>query len=264
MIDNLPWGILALLCLAALAAGWIDSVVGGGGVIQLPALFVGLPVQTAVATVSGTNKLSSIAGTFAATTTYVRRVRFPWPTALVVVATAFAGSSFGAHLIRFIPRIAFTPILIVAVAAVGLYTLRRPHLGDTTQLRHAGSAAHWWWAAGLGVVCGVWDGLVGPGTGAFLAIGFVALLGFGFLEATAMSKLANLATNAAALLVLGVQGHILWGIGAVMAIANLTGGLIGSHMAVARGNRFIRRVFLVVILVVEIKLVYDLIRLATG
>jgi len=264
MIDGLPPGLVVALCLAGLAAGWIDSVVGGGGVIQLPALLIGLPADTPVPTVSGTNKLSSIAGTLAATTTYVRHVRIPWATALTAAAAAYAGSTLGATLIRHVPRVAFTPIIIVAVAAVGLYTLRRPELGQTTRLRHDGTRLHWVLAAALGLACGVWDGLVGPGTGAFLSIGFVGLLGYGFLEATAMSKLTNLATNAAALVILGTSGHVLWALGACMAGANLVGGLLGSHMAVARGNRFIRRVFLVAILIVEVKLVYDLIGLLSG
>ncbi|MCL2316195.1 MAG: TSUP family transporter [Actinomycetia bacterium] len=261
MIDQVPLAVVVALTLVGFAAGWIDAVVGGGGVLQLPALLIGLPSSTAVPTVSGTNKLSSIAGTFAASATYVRRVRIAWPTALLVVVFAYAGSTLGARLVTFMPRVAFTPVIIVAVAAVGLYTWRRPQLGQTTHLRHAGRASHWLLAVALGAVCGVWDGLVGPGTGIFLVIGFAALLGYGFLEATAMSKLANLATNAAALLVLGTQGHVLWGVGACMAAANLTGGLLGSHMAITRGNRFIRQVLLLVIVGVEAKLLYDLARL---
>ena len=262
MIDGLAPGLVVGLCLVALTAGWIDSIVGGGGVIQLPALLVGLPADTVVATVSGTNKLSSIAGAFAATTTYVRKVRIPWATALAAALAAYGGSTLGAMLIRFVPRVAFIPVIIVAVALVGLYTLRRPEMGQAANLRHAGTPAHWVLAVTLGLACGVWDGLIGPGTGAFLTIGFVGLLGYGFLEATAMSRFTNLTTNAAALLVLGTSGHVLWAIGGCMAAANLVGGLIGSHMAVARGNQFIRRVFLVAILIVEIKLVYDLIALA--
>jgi len=258
MIDAVPLGTLLALCLAAFAAGWIDSVVGGGGVIQLPALLIGLPQGTSVPVVAGTNKMAAIAGTAVASATYVRKVRVEWPVALVVAALAYAGSTLGAHLIRLMPRTAFTPVIIVAVAVVGVYTWRRPTLGQQTRPLHAGTPAFWALAGGLGLVCGVWDGFVGPGTGIFLVIGFVGLLGYGFLEATTMSKLANLATNAAALVVFGLNGQVLWRLGACMAVANLAGGALGARMAVVRGNRFIRRVFLVALAAVEAKLVYDL------
>ena len=255
MIDQLPWLTVGLLCLVAFAAGWIDSVVGGGGVIQLPALLIGLPNQ-AVATISGTNKLSSVAGTAVATGTYVSKVKIHWPTTLAVVAVAFGGSSAGAHLVQYFPRAAFSPVIVVVVAVVGIYTWRRPHLGQITNLKHTGTS-HWLIALGLGAVIGLWDGMIGPGTGVFLVIGLVGLLGYGFLEATTMAKLANLATNIAALIVLGTAGHILWALGGCMAVANLTGGAIGSRMAIRFGNRFIRYVFLVAVVIVEVKLVYD-------
>ena len=255
MIDQVPLLTVAVLCVVAFAAGWIDSVVGGGGVIQLPALLIGLPNQ-AVATVSGTNKLSSVAGTTVAAGTYVSKVRIHWPTTLAVMAVAYGGSSLGAHLIQYVPRTAFTPVIVVVVAAIGVYTWRRPKLGQTTALKHTG-AAHWAIALALGAVIGLWDGMIGPGTGVFLVIGIVGLLGYGFLEATTMSKLANLATNVAALVVLGTSGHILWALGGCMAACNLVGGALGSRMAIRYGNSFIRYVFLVAIVIVEIKLVYD-------
>jgi len=260
VIDQVPALTVGLLCLAGFVAGWLDAVVGGGGVIQLPALLIGLPANTPVATVSGTNKLSSVAGTAMATGTYLSKVRITWPTTLGVVATAFAGSSLGAHLVQYMPRTAFSPIIVVVVAVVGWYTWRRPALGQVTNLKHRG-LSHWAIALLLGLVIGLWDGAIGPGTGVFLVIGFVALLGYGFLEATAMTKLTNLATNIAALIVLGGAGHILWGLGGIMAAANFTGGAIGARMAIRHGNRFIRRVFLVAVAIVEIKLIYDTVRL---
>ncbi|MCL2652285.1 MAG: TSUP family transporter [Propionibacteriaceae bacterium] len=255
MIDGLPMLTVVLLCLAALVAGWIDSVVGGGGLIQLPALLVGLPT-TPVATVSGTNKLSSVAGTAMASGVYLRKVRISWPTTLVMVAAAFGGSSLGAYLIQYFSRAVFFPIMIVVVAIVGLYTWRNPQLGQVTHLKHDG-AAHWLLAVALGAVVGMWDGLIGPGTGVFFVIGLVGLLGYEFLTATTMAKLANLATNIAALIVLGTSGHVLWAIGGCMAVCNLAGGAIGSRMAIRHGNSFIRNVFLVAIVIIEITLFYE-------
>jgi len=256
MIDNLPLLTVVLLCVAALAAGWIDAVVGGGGLIQLPAVLIGLPVSTPIATISGTNKLSSVAGTAVAAGNYLRKVRIDWPVTLAVAATAFGGSSIGAHLIKFMPRLVFEPIIVVVVAGIGWYTWRRPEMGQETRVKHTG-AAKFVLAALIGAVCGFYDGIIGPGTGVFLVIGFVAILGYGFLQATAMSKLVNLGTNIAALIVLGTSGHILWALGGCMAVCNLIGGAVGSSMAMRYGNRFIRSVFLVAIVIVEIKLIYD-------
>jgi len=253
--DSLPALTVVLLCVAALMAGWIDAVVGGGGLIQLPAVLIGLPT-TPVATISGTNKLAAVAGTAMAAGNYLRKVRIDWPVTLAVAATAFGASSVGAHLIKFIPRTVFEPIIVVVVAGIGWYTWRRPEMGQETRLKHAG-AAKFVFAALIGAVCGFWDGAIGPGTGVFLVIGFVAILGYGFLQATAMSKLVNLGTNVAALIVLGTSGHILWALGGCMAACNLVGGAVGSSMAMRFGNRFIRNVFLVAIVIVEVKLIYD-------
>ena len=258
MIDQVPALTVALLVAAALAAGWIDSVAGGGGVIQLPALLVGLP-ERAVAVIAGTNKLSSCAGTSVATATYLRKIRLHGPTALIVVVTAYAGSTAGARLVAYLPRAAFTPLVAVAVAAVGLYVLRTPNLGQRERPR----GGPWFQrlaAAAIGLVCGVWDGLIGPGTGIFLVLGFVTVLGYAFLPATALAKLANLTTNLAALVVFGLQGQVLWRLGACMAAANLAGGFVGARMAIRLGNRFIRRVFLVAVVLVEARLLYDVVR----
>jgi uncharacterized membrane protein YfcA len=262
LADLSIWTIV-FLCAMALAAGWIDSVVGGGGVIQLPALLFGLPETTPVALVSGTNKLSSVAGTATASATYLRKVRVDWPVVLCAMGAAYVGSTIGARLISLLPRIAFTPIVAVAVALVGIYTILKPDLGATTELRFSGTKLRII-AAAIGLVIGVWDGMIGPGTGIFLLVAFAAVLGYGFLEATTMTKLVNLTTNAAALVVLGAQGNIMWQLGLCMAACNLTGGFIGARMAIAKGNGFIRKVFIVVVVIVEAKLLYDTVGLITS
>ena len=260
MIDQLPLMTVGLLCLAALLAGWIDSVAGGGGIIQLPALLIGLPGSTPVATVSGTNKLSSIAGTAVASGRYVRQVRVHWPTALVVVGLGFIGSAIGARLVQHVPRTVFTPLIVVVVAVVGVFAWRRPQLGQANKDKPH-TPGYWQRAGVLGLAAGLWDGMVGPGTGVLLAVGFAAILGYAFLEATTMAKLANLATNLAALIVLGRAGHVLWALGACMAACNLIGGALGSGMAIRFGNGFIRVVLLIAVVVIEAKLVYDAVAL---
>ncbi|MDR1355639.1 MAG: TSUP family transporter [Propionibacteriaceae bacterium] len=253
---------ITALCLAAFTAGWIDSVVGGGGVIQLPALLFGLPT-TPVALLSGTNKLSSVAGTTSATVTYLHKVRVDLSVVGAAMATAFIGSMTGARMISLLPRVAFTPIVAVAVAIVGIYTWRKSELGARTILRYDRPQLRLR-AAIIGGAIGLWDGMIGPGTGIFLLVTFAALLGYGFLEASTMTKLVNLTTNVAALIVLGVQGNVIWTLGAMMALCNLAGGFIGARTAITYGNTFIRKVFLFTVIVVEAKLLYDTALLVFG
>ena len=257
---HVGWQVIVALAGAAFVAGWVDAVVGGGGLIQLPALLIGLPPATPVATVSGTNKISSAAGTLMATTTYVRHVRVEWRSALPLMAAAWVGSTTGADLVRYFPKNYFTPLVLVVLVGVGWYTVRRPQLGLVHDLRHHG-APHYLRLVGLGLGIGVYDGFIGPGTGMFFIIALVAMLGYGFLEASAMAKLANLTTNVAALTVFGASGHILWSLGLTMAAANLTGGLTGARMALRFGNGFVRRVFLVVVAALAAKLAWDSARL---
>ncbi len=248
--------VLVAILLAAFLAGWIDAVVGGGGLIQLPALVIGLPRELPTAVVLGTNKLSSLAGTLSASWVYLRRIRVRAGVLGPLVVGAFVGSALGATWSRAIPREVLTPVVFVAVLAVGALVLLRPSLGIEHAPRHEG------WgegvrAATVGVLVGIYDGLLGPGTGSFFVILLVAWLGYGFLQASANAKVANLTTNVAALGVYGLHGELLLVLGLAMAAANVAGGLLGARTAVRRGNTFVRRVFLVVTLVLAAKLGWD-------
>lgn len=248
--------VLAMLVASAFVAGWVDAVVGGGGLIQLPALLIGLPTETPTPSVLGTNKVSSAAGTLIAAATYARRVTFQWRTLVVLIACSGAGAATGAALARLIPKTALTPIVLVALVAVGLYTWFRPQVGLSHEPRFtgAGEAAR---IGAIGLAVGVYDGILGPGTGSFFIIAMVALLGYGFLEASAQAKIANLTTNIAALAVFGVHGEVLWLVGGAMAVGNVAGGLVGATMAIRRGSRFVRRVFLLVVGVLIVRLAWD-------
>ena len=237
---------LLLLALAALSAGFVDAVVGGGGLIQLPALLVGLP-HAAPVEVLATNKLASICGTTVASATYYRRIRPDPRTFLPLMVAAFLGSAGGAALAARLPKEAFEPIVLVALVVVGGWVLFRPTLGEATTLRFAGHH-HTAAAVGTGLIVGFYDGALGPGTGSFFVISLVGLLGYSFLEASAKARLANWATNAAALCVFVPHGAVLWGVGLAMAGCNLLGGWIGARVAVARGTRFVRVFFIVVVL----------------
>ena len=237
--------VIALLGVAGFLAGWIDAVVGGGGLVQLPALLLGVPGATP-AQVLATNKFSSIWGTGTSSVTYYRRVRPDLRTALPMAGVAYVGAVVGALIGLHIPKTAFYPIILVMLIAVGAYTLFKPTLGETTVLRFSGHR-HTVFAMLTGFVIGVYDGALGPGTGSFLVFALVGLMGYAFLEASAQAKIANFATNLGALTVFIPGGHVMWVVGSVMAVANLLGGYVGARTAVAQGSKFVRFVFIVVV-----------------
>lgn len=252
--------VLTVLVGAAFLAGWVDAVVGGGGLIQLPSLLVGLPASTPVATVSGTNKISSFAGTLVASATFIRSVAVGWPSALTIMVSAYAGSTAGARIVQYLPRRWFTPLILVVLIGVGVFMWRRPALGLRDEVRHHG-AGRLWRLGAIGLTIGVYDGAVGPGTGTFFVIALVALIGYGFLEASALAKLANLATNLGAIVVFAVHRRILWAVGLPMAAANLLGGFIGARMAIRHGSGFVRRIFFLTVIALGVKLAIDTVRM---
>ena len=245
---------VVLLVLAAFAAGWIDAVVGGGGLIQLPALLLVPGIGTVQAL--ATNKLSSAMGTATSSATYYRRVRPGLATALPTAAVAAAGSAAGALSATAVPEGVLEPVILVALVAVAVYTVLRPSLGGVTRLRFRGHR-HTVVAGLTGAVIGFYDGIAGPGTGAFLVFALVGLLGFAFLEASATAKIVNLATNIGALVVFALDGSVLWTLGLVMGVANLAGGYLGARTAVSAGSRFVRLVFLGVVSVLILRLAWQ-------
>jgi uncharacterized membrane protein YfcA len=237
--------VLLLLGLAALTAGYVDAVVGGGGLVQLPALLLGLPDATPVQ-ILATNKLASFCGTTVSSATYYRRIRPDPRTFLPLMLLAFLGSAAGAGIAFLLPRSAFDPIVLVVLVAVGAYVLIKPEIGGTTVLRFAGRR-HTAAAMATGFVIGFYDGALGPGTGSFFVFTLVGLLGYSFLEGSAKARLANWATNLGALVIFVPQGVVLWKIGLVLGVANLVGGYLGARTAVARGAGFVRVFFIVVV-----------------
>lgn len=252
MTGELSYDVLALLAVAGLSAGFVDAVVGGGGLIQLPALLLGLP-NASPAQVLATNKLGSICGTSVSSATYYRRVRPDPRTFVPLMVLAFAGSAMGALVASRIPRAAFEPIVLVVLVVVGTYVVARPSLGQTSLLRFTGHR-HTAAAMGTGLAIGFYDGALGPGTGSFFVITLVGFLGYNFLEASAKARMANWATNLAALCVFVPQGAVLWGVGLMIGAANLLGGYLGARVAVARGTRFVRGFFVVVVAAFVVRL----------
>lgn len=237
--------VVALLVLAALAAGFVDAVVGGGGLVQLPALVIGLPHATPLQLLA-TNKLSSVCGTTVSAATYYRRVRPDPRTFLPLMACALGGSMVGAVIASHLPRRVFDPIILVVLVVVGAYVVAKPRLGAATALRFSGRR-HLALAMLTGLVVGCYDGALGPGTGSFFVFTLVGLLGYDFLEASAKARLANWATNVGALIIFIPQGAVMWRLGLAMGLANLVGGYLGARTAVARGAGFVRVFFIVIV-----------------
>lgn len=253
-LEQLTWGMLILIVVAAFAAGWIDAVVGGGGLLQLPALLL-IPGMAPVQALA-TNKFASVFGTATSSVTYYRRAKPDIRTALPMAAIALAGSFGGAAVATLLPAAAFKPIIVVALLAVALFTAFRPQLGAATRLRFHGRRHHIT-AGAAGLAIGFYDGMIGPGTGTFLVITLVALLGYDFLQSSAKAKIVNFATNVGALLLFIPHGSVLWLLGGILAVANVAGSYLGSRMAIARGTTFIRVIFLIVVIALIGKLGVD-------
>lgn len=246
---------LLLVATASLLAGFVDAIIGGGGLILLPALFSVYP-NLSPATLFGTNKAAAIWGTALATVQYARRVQLPWGTVLPALPAALGGSALGAWLLTQIDPSGLKKALPVLLALVLGYTLMRKDLGQAHTPRFEGrveAAA----AAAVGLVVGFYDGVFGPGTGSFFVFAMVRLLGWDFLHASASAKLLNTATNASALLLFSVSGHVWWQLAAVMAVANMVGSVLGTRLALRHGSGLIRRFFIGVVTLLILKTGYD-------
>jgi len=246
---------LLVVSLASLLAGLVDSIVGGGGLILLPALFATFP-HAPPATLFGTNKSASIWGTAFATVQYSRRVTLRWASLLPAGLAGLLGSLLGAWTVTQVDPSLFRKALPVMLSALLLYTLARKDLGHHHAPRLAGRREALA-AAGIGLVVGFYDGFFGPGTGSFLVFAWVRLLGYDFLNASASAKFINTATNLSALLLFAWQGHVWWHLALAMAAANVVGSLIGTRLALRHGAGFVRQVFIVVVLALILKTAYD-------
>ena len=236
---------------ASFLAGFVDSIAGGGGIVQLPALLIGLPNSPA-AEVLGTNKLSAVFGTTTAAALYRKQIK-PDPKVLIGMAIpAFFGSAAGALLASRIPTSSMRPMILVLLIAVAIYTWLKPDLGKLENLRHVPKQRIQIGAI-AGAVIGFYDGIFGPGTGSFLMLILVATLGYAFITASAIAKVVNVATNVGALIVFGINGAVIWQIGIIMGIANITGAIIGSRLAIRRGSTLVRKVFLLVTIVLIVR-----------
>ncbi|OPY63149.1 MAG: hypothetical protein A4E57_03838 [Syntrophorhabdaceae bacterium PtaU1.Bin034] len=249
---------ILLLCTSAFIAGFIDSVAGGGGLVQVPALFVFLPTLP-VPILFGTNKLASIAGTSIAATHYARNIAVNWKATLPAVMAAFVFSFLGARVVTLIRPEVMRPLILVLLIAIAIYTFKRKELGSLHAPR-LGVTSQTTFSLLTGTVIGFYDGFFGPGTGSFLIFIFVGIFGFSFLSASASSKFVNVTTNLAAVLYFAATDNILYRLALPMAACNMLGSLVGSRLAVLKGSRFVRTFFLLVVSALIIRMAYGIFR----
>ncbi|APB99964.1 hypothetical protein A4F89_00070 [Polynucleobacter asymbioticus] len=237
--------IWPLLFCAAFFAGLVDAVAGGGGLIQVPALFAAYP-DVPPATLLSTNKLASVGGTLNAARKFLRHVSLPWAVVGPAIVAAFVGSLMGANAVSHFPAEPLRKALPFVLVFLLIYTWFQPSLGEAHAPKEV-SHYQKFKALLLGLTIGFYDGFFGPGTGSFLLFGFVRFFGFDFLHASAATKLVNVSTNLAAILMLASLGQINWPLGFVMMIANIAGSQFGSRLAIKHGSGFVRKVFLVIV-----------------
>ncbi|WP_129662093.1 TSUP family transporter [Rothia uropygialis] len=254
-IESLDPGTLVLVLVGGFLAGWVDAVVGGGGLIQLPVVLM-IPGMTPVQALA-TNKFGSLLGTSTSAVTYFRRTTTPLRPSLPMAGVAFFGSFAGAAVAASLPQAVFKPVILAALIAVAVFTVLKPNAGTLTKPT-MDSRSVLVRSTVLGLVIGFYDGVLGPGTGSFLIIGLITLLGQNFLRASAQAKVVNMATNLGALAFFGFHGSVVWALGLLLGIANMVGGYTGARSAVSRGNRFIRVVFLAVVAVLIVKTGWDI------
>ncbi len=246
---------LAFVLVAAFGAGVIDAMAGGGGLVQLPALFAAYPAAPHP-TLLGTGKLAGLAGTSSAVLRYLRHVRLDWKLVLPAAAAAFAAALVGAWIATRIPPDRFRTLVPVLLAVVLLYTVLHRDLGLEHRPRGTGRRGRALAAAGAGAI-GLYDGFFGPGTGSFLMFLFVRGFGLDFLHASASAKVVNVAANGAAILLFGLTGELLWLLGLAMAACNVLGALLGSHLAIRHGSGLVRWVFIGVVSALIAKTAWD-------
>lgn len=244
------------LIIFSFTAGFIDAVVGGGGLIQLPALLINLP-NAALPTLFGTNKIASLSGTAAAAYHYSKRIKFDYLVLFFISASAFLASFMGAQLISFLPVDTLKPLILVILIAMAIFTFVKKDLGKIPS-KNLSRNKKIIYGSIIGLVVGFYDGFFGPGTGSFFVLAFVVFLGFEFLSASAYTKIVNCFTNISALVVFILQGNYLLELAILMAICNVTGNILGSKMALKKGNGFIRVIFLVIVTLLILRYAYDI------
>jgi len=252
-IDTSLWLLTAL---AGFAAGFLDSIVGGGGLILTPAM-LNLHPSLNILQAIGTQRTSSIFGTSVAAWNYFRKVSISWKIVAPACIAALLSSLIGVHFAKSMDKEMLKWIVLSMCVLLAIYTVFKKDLGNLHVPRYEGkhaSAA----AACVGAACGFYNGLIGPGTGTLMVFAFVSVMGMDFLRSSAISKASNVAADLSSWTVLLFSGFVIWALAIPLVIGNMIGSYIGSHIAIKRGQGFIRAFFLIVVSLLIARLVWDL------
>ncbi len=247
--------IIILLCIASFVAGFIDAIVGGGGLIQTPAALILMPTQS-VATIIGTLKIPGFSGTSMATYQYLKKATVNWKLFIIMAIVSFVFAFIGSSLLNVMQNDFMKPLLFVILVLLLLYTYFKKDFGQF-QVDKLTQKQIYIYGIVICIFLGFYDGFIGPGTGSLLIMAFIAILGFDFMQANMYAKLVNLATNIGSISLFVMKGKILWSIAIPMAICNATGSWIGARLAISKGNGFIRVFFLIVVGIALIRFGYD-------
>ena len=247
--------IIILLCIAAFAAGFIDAIVGGGGLIQTPAGLILLP-HLPVATVICTLKIPAFSGTALASFQYMQKVKIKWGLISLMAVIAFCAAYAGSTLLSKVDNDFMKPLLLIILICVAVYTYTKKNFGTHEEKDHSFTEKIWF-SILIALVIGFYDGFIGPGAGSFLVLAFISLMGFDFLKASAHAKLVNLATNLGSIIFFVSSGKIIFAIAIPMAISNAVGATLGARLAIVKGNKFIRVFFLIIVMGTILRFAYD-------
>ena len=248
--------IIALLCLVAFIAGFVDSIVGGGGLIQTPLSLTILP-HLSVSSVVGSLKIPAFSGTGIAVIQYLKKVSVHWKLFLIMAFTAFIAAYVGSYFLTVVSNDFMKPLLLVILIAMGIFTVLKKDLGLAKEQKIEKRKLIIYGIL-ISIIVGLYDGFIGPGTGTFFLICFVTILKMDFLTANTHAKLVNLATNFGSICLFLIKGKVIWSIALPMAVANGLGGYVGSKFAIKKGNTIVRKFLLLIIFLSILRFGYDI------
>lgn len=250
--------ILFFLCLAAFFAGFVDAIVGGGGLIQTPVALILLP-NYSVASIIGSLKIPAFSGTSFAAFQYLKKVQMNWKLLLIMSVVAFMSAFAGSTVLTQVSNDFMKPLLLIVLTVLAVYTFMKKNFGQH-QEKLMTMKQQLWYAIIISITVGFYDGFIGPGTGSFFVVAFVSVLGLDFLHASANAKMVNLATNFGSICLFLLKGKIIWAMALPMAVCNALGGFLGAKLAIQKGNGFIRVFFLIVVIGTLLRFAYDVFR----
>ena len=255
LYDEYGMLVIIMLAFSAFTAGFIDAVVGGGGLIQTPFLLITFP-KIPLPILFGTNKIAALAGTSIAAFKYAKKITFNYKLLFVIALSCFISSFLGARLINQIDSNTLKPVILIILIVIAIFTFVKKSLG-AIETKELPVTKQMLYGSCIGLIVGFYDGFFGPGTGSFFVLGFVVVLGFEFVKASAYAKIVNCVTNISALIVFIKEGHYILHLAILLAVFNIIGSFIGSHLALKKGNGFVRIIFLVIVSLMILKYGYD-------